>query len=92
MRNEIKGFVVFFNFFISLGNSVDVYRVIIGFYCEIRIIWRKFYFMNDFFSIFDMNYFCYIFIRIKSKVISSKFRNRNFKLYFKVCALEKKLF
>lgn len=69
--NETKGLVAFSNFLIPLGNGIDVYWAIIGSHCEIRTIWRKFHFVNDFFSIFDMNHFCHISIRIKSKVISS---------------------
>lgn len=90
VRNETEGLVAFSNLLISLGNRIDVDWAVVGSHCEIRAIWRKFHFMNDFFSIFDMNHFCHISIRIKSKAISSKSRTRNLRSCIKVHVSEKK--
>lgn len=90
VRNETEGLVAFSDFLIPLGNRIDVHGAIVGSHCEIRTIWRKFHFMNDFFSIFDMNHFCHISIRIKSKSISSKSRNRNPRSCIKVLYVSEK--
>lgn len=64
--DETKRLAAFSNFLIPLGNGIHIHWAIIGSHREVRAIWRKFHFMNDFFSIFDMNHFCHISIRIKT--------------------------
>lgn len=76
VRDEAKRLVTFSYFLIPLGNSIDIHRAIVGPHRQVRTIWGKLHFMNDFFSVFDMDHFCHVSVGIKRKVTVRGSRNR----------------